>query len=338
MGNIHDSIAELVGHTPLVEFHRLEKALGLNARIVGKLESFNPFGSHKDRIALEIIEEAEKRGDIEPGKSTLVEFTSGSTGIALAGLAAAKGYKFKVGLQPGVSVERLKLLEAYNSEIEPVTAETMAPAMEKGIAAFDDIIADFLSRTENGWATDQSKNPDNWKAHYKHTGPEIWDDTDGAVDIFVGGVGTGGSTHGVSKYLKEQNPAVKSVVVQPDPESVAHSAVKGATDGGFHGIHQIHDENGLNKMCPPNFSDELTDEYVLIKYAEALKALHLLTKYEGVFVGASAGTALAGAIKEARKPENKGKLIVALLPDSGERYLSEDIQRVRPELEDDVEF
>lgn len=336
MGNIHDSITELVGRTPIVEFHRLEKALGLKARIAGKLEYFNPIGSHKDRIALEIIEEAEKRGEISPDKTTLVEFTSGSTGIALAAFAAAKGYKFKVGLQPGVSVERLKLLEAFHSEIVPVKQEDLAPVYEKGIDAFDDIIQDFLDQTPGGWATNQSKNPDNWKAHYKHTGPEIWDDTDGAVDIFIGGVGTGGSTHGVSKFLKEKKSSVRTIVVQPDPDSVAHSAVEGATDGGFHGIHQIHDDNGLNKMAPGNFSDELTDEYVFIKYAQALKALHLLSKYEGIFVGASAGTALAGAILEAKKPENEGKLIVPLLADSGERYLSEDLQKERPELEDTV--
>ncbi len=338
MANIYQSITELVGHTPLVEFNRLKEALGLKGRIVGKLEYFNPAGSHKDRIALEIIEQAESRGEISPDKTTLVEFTSGNTGIALAAFAAAKGYRFKIGLQPGVSVERLKLLEAYNAEILPISSEDLAPVYEEGIEAFGPIIQKFLDETPNGWATLQLSNSDNVNAHYKHTGPEIWQDTDGKVDIFIGGVGTGGSTHGVSKYLKEQNPNIKSIVTQPDPASIENSAVEGATDGGFHGIHQVHDENGLTKMSPDNFSDKVIDEYEFITYAETLKAIHLLAKYEGIFVGASAGASLAVAIKEARKPENEGKIIVPLLPDNGERYLSEDLQRVRHELEDGVEL
>jgi cysteine synthase A len=338
MSKIYNSITELVGHTPLVEFHRLGEALNLKGRVVGKLEYFNPAGSHKDRIALEIIEQAEKRGDISPDKTTLIEFTSGNTGIALAAFAAAKGYKFKIGLQPGVSVERLKLLEAYNAEIIPVDAELVAPVYEKGIEAFEDILQKFLSETPNGWLTRQLSNPDNIQAHYKHTGPEIWEDTEGKVDIFIGGVGTGGSTHGTSKFLKEKNPAVKTIIAQPSPESVENSAVEGAADGGFHGIHQVHDDNGLTSMAPDNFSPELTDKYEFVTYAETIKAIHLLAKYEGIFVGASAGAALAVAIKEAKKSENEGKLIVPLLPDNGERYLSEDIQRVRHDLEDDVEL
>ena len=337
MARIYNSITELVGHTPIVEFKKLEAVLGLKGRIAGKLEYFNPAGSHKDRIALEIIEAAEERGDIKPGETTLVEFTSGNTGIALAAFAAAKGYKFKIGLQPGVSVERLKLLEAYNAEIADITPEDLAPVYEKGVEAFGALTEKLLAGTENGYATWQLSNPDNVAAHYKHTGPEIWEDTDGAVDIFIGGVGTGGSTHGVSRYLKEQKAEVETIITQPHPDSLAVSAVEGASDGGFHGIHPIFDGNALTAMTPDNFNIEYADRFEYVTYAETLKAIHLAGKYEGIFLGASAGASLAIAIKEALKEENAGKLIVPLLPDNGERYLSENLQRVRPELEDGVE-
>ena len=337
MANIHNSITELVGNTPLVEFHRLAEALHLHGRIVGKLEYFNPAGSHKDRIALEIIEQAEARGEISPGKNTIIEFTSGNTGIALASFAAAKGYDFKIGIQDGVSEERKKLLEAYNAVIVDDPKKIQA-VFDNGIGAFEEVLQDFLKDTPDGWASRQLENIDNINAHYKHTGPEIWKDTEGAVDIFIGGVGTGGSTHGVSKYLKEQKPEVKTIIVQPNPESVANSLVEGAQDGGFHGIHQVHDDNGLTQMAPANFSDELTDVYEFVTYPQTLKAIHLLAKYEGIFVGASSGAALAIAIREALKEENEGKIIVPLLPDNGERYLSENLQRIRPDIEDGVEF
>lgn len=338
MAKIYGSITELVGHTPIVEFKRLAKELGLKGRVAGKLEYFNPAGSHKDRMALEIIEAAEERGDISPDKTTLVEFTSGNTGIAMAAFAAAKGYKFKIGLQNGVSVERLKLLQAYQAEIASVPQELIAGVFEKGIAAFSDVITYMTKDLDNAYATRQLDNPDNINAHYKHTGPEIWEDTDGKIDIFVGGVGTGGSTHGVSRYLKEKNPNVKVVITQPDPNDVANPLVSGVEDGGFHGIHQVHDDNGITPMAPANFSDDLTDEYNFVSYAETLRAIHLLAKYEGIFVGASAGASLAVAIKLAQKEENKGKLIVPLLPDNGERYLSEDLQLVRPEVEEKAGF
>ena len=338
MGKIYNSITELVGHTPIVEFKRLEKQLGLKGRVAGKLEYFNPAGSHKDRMALEIIEAAERRGEISPDKTTLVEFTSGNTGVAMAAFAAAKGYKFKIGLQNGVSVERLKLLQAYQADIADVPQEIIAGVFEKGIEAFSDVIAYMEKGVENPFSTRQLDNPDNINAHYKHTGPEIWEDTDGKIDIFVGGVGTGGSTHGVSKFLKEKNPNVKVVITQPDPNDVVNPIVKGVEDGGFHGIHQVHNDEGITPMAPTNFSDELTDEYNFISYAETLRAIHLLAKYEGIFVGASAGASLAVAIKLAQKEENAGKLIVPLLPDNGERYLSEDLQLVRPEVEDKVGF
>jgi len=339
MAQIYNSITELVGRTPIVEFKRLEKALGLKGRVAGKLEYFNPAGSHKDRMALEIIEAAEARGDISPDKTTLVEFTSGNTGIAMAAFAAAKGYKFNIGLQNGVSVERLKLLEAYQANIvSDIPQELIAGVFEKGIAAFADVIDDMTKDIDHPYATLQLNNPDNVAAHYKHTGPEIWEDTEGKVDIFVGGVGTGGSTHGVSKYLKEQNPKVKIVITQPDYNDVVNPVVKGVEDGGFHGIHAVHDGTSTTPMAPANFSDELTDEYITITYAETLRAIHLLAKYEGIFVGASSGASLAVAIKQAQLAENEGKLIVPLLPDNGERYLSEDLQKVRPEIEEGLSF
>ena len=256
----------------------------------------------------------------------------------MAAFAAAKGYKFKIGLQNGVSVERLKLLQAYQAEIADVPQELIAGVFEKGIAAFADVIDYMEKGVEHPFSTRQLDNPDNINAHYKHTGPEIWEDTDGKVDIFVGGVGTGGSTHGVSKFLKEKNPNVKVVITQPQPEDVVNSKVEGAEDGGFHGIHQVHNDDGLTPMAPTNFNGDLADEYNFISYAETLRAIHLLAKYEGIFVGASAGASLAVAIKLAQKEENKGKLIVPLLPDNGERYLSEDLQNIRPELEENLAF
>lgn len=338
MAKIYNSITELVGHTPLVEFHRLKKALGLKGRIAGKLEYFNPAGSHKDRAALEIIERAEERGEINPEKTTLVEFTSGNMGIGIAAIAAAKGYKFKVGIQDGVSVERKKLLEAYGSELVTPPKELIAGVFEKGIEAFNDVYKWMIDTTPDSWTTYQLANPDNPGAHYKHTGPEIWEDTDGKVDIFVGGVGTGGSTHGVSKFLKEKNAKIKTVIAQPDRADVEHPVVQGVEDGGFHGIHAVHDENGLNPMAPTNFNEKVVDEYETISYAETLRAIHLLAHYEGIFVGASSGAALAIAIKQALRDENKDKLIVPLLPDNGERYLSEDLQRVRPDVEKKSSF
>ncbi|MCR5742914.1 MAG: cysteine synthase family protein [Lachnospiraceae bacterium] len=335
---IYNSITELVGKTPIVEFKRLEKALGLKGRIAGKLEYFNPAGSHKDRMALEIIEQAEARNEISPDKTTLIEFTSGNTGIALAAFAAAKGYKFNIGVQGGVSVERLKLIEAYQANIVDVPGELIAGVFERGIEAFEDVINYMSEGVPGAYPTYQLSNADNINAHYKHTGPEIWEDTEGKIDIFVGGVGTGGSTHGVGKYLKEQNPNVKVVITQPDVNDVLHPILNGVEDGGFHGIHAVYDGEKLNALAPKNYNADLTDEYVTVSYAQTLKAIHLLAKYEGIFVGASSGASLAVAIKQALREENEGKLIVPLLPDNGERYLSEDIQKVRHDIEDAVEF
>ena len=332
MGKIYGSVTELIGNTPLLDAKNFAAKVGFNGRLLVKLEYFNPAGSVKDRIAKAMIERAEQEGKLNKN-SVIIEPTSGNTGIALAAFAAAKGYKFKIGIQNGVSAERRKLLEAYNAQIVDAPQELIAGVFEKGIAAFADVLNYFLKQTPDGWTTRQLDNPDNIAAHYKHTGPEIWNDTDGKVDIFVGGVGTGGSTHGVSKYLKEQNKNIKVIITQPDANDVKNPLVKGAEDGGFHGIHAVHDENGLTPMSPANFSDKYVDEYQTITYAETLRAIHLLAHYEGIFVGASSGASLAVAIKQALLEENKGKLIVPLLPDNGERYLSEDLQKVRPEIE-----
>ena len=315
MAKIYNSITELVGHTPIVEFHRLGEALNLKGRIAGKLEYFNPAGSHKDRIALEIIEQAELRGDISPDKTTLIEFTSGNTGIALAAFAAAKGYKFKIGLQPGVSEERLKLLEAYQAEIVPIIGELgdlLAKVNEKGFGAFEELVQYLVKETPNGWATEQLSNPDNINAHYKHTGPEIWEDTDGKIDVFIGGVGTGGSTHGTSKYLKEKNPDVKIVAVEP-----AGSPVLSKGTAGAHKIQGI----GAG-FVPDVLNTEIYDEIITIENEDAFTEGRAFAQSEGILVGISSGAALKAATILANRPENKGKTIVALLPDSGDRYLS----------------
>ena len=264
--------------------------------------------------------------------------TSGNMGIGIAAIAAAKGYKFKVGIQNGVSIERKKLLEAYGSELITPPEELIKGVFEKGIDAFNDVYDWMVETTPDSWTTRQLSNPDNPLAHYRHTGPEIWEDTDGKIDIFVGGVGTGGSTHGVGKYLKEQNKNVKVVIAQPDKADVEHPVVQGVEDGGFHGIHAVHDEKGLNPMAPTNFNENVVDEYETVTYADTLKAIHLLARYEGIFVGASSGASLAIAIKQALRDENKGKLIVPLLPDNGERYLSEDLQKVRADVEKKAAF
>jgi cysteine synthase A len=329
MAKVYNSILELIGNTPLVEVHRLEEHLGLDAHVLVKLEYFNPAGSHKDRAALSMIEGAEARGELQPG-GTIVDFTSGNTGIAYAAIAAAKGHKFLVGLQPGVSEERTKILEAYGSEFFDIPIEALA----EGLDAVNRLAVDKANERENAWAALQLDNPDNPAVHYRTTGPEIWDATDGGVDIFVAGTGTGGAIHGVGKYLKEQKPEVKIVALEPHPDSVSNPA-EGKFVEEYQGIHQFNEVPPAARAGNVNF--DVIDEIPLIKYEEGLEALQLLAAYEGIFVGPSSGAALAVAIKEARKPENKGKTIVAFLPDSGERYLSLDIHKRRP-AQDNVQL
>lgn len=330
MSKIFKGTLDLIGKTPLVEVTNIEKELGLEATVLVKLEYLNPAGSVKDRIAKAMIEDAEKSGALKPG-SVIIEPTSGNTGIGLASIAAAKGYRIILTMPETMSVERRNILKAYGAEI--VLTEG-AKGMKGAIAKAEELKAEI----PGGFIPGQFVNPANPKIHRETTGPEIWEDTDGKVDIFVGGVGTGGSTHGVSKFLKEKNSKIKTVIAQPDRADVEHPVVQGVEDGGFHGIHAVHDENGLNPMAPTNFNEKVVDEYETISYAETLRAIHLLAHYEGIFVGASSGAALAIAIKQALKDENKDKLIVPLLPDNGERYLSEDLQRVREDVEKKAGF
>ncbi|HJA67713.1 cysteine synthase A [Lachnoclostridium sp. An169] len=301
---VYRSITELVGRTPLFEAANIEKELGLHARLLVKLEYFNPAGSVKDRAALNMIEDAEKSGKIRPG-ATIIEPTSGNTGIGLAAIAASRGYKAVFVMPETMSIERRKLLLGYGAQIVLTDgAKGMAGAIEK---------ADELAEeTENAIVLGQFVNPANAMAHYKTTGPEIWEDTDGEIDLFVAGVGTGGTITGVGKYLKEKKPAVEIVAVEP-----AGSPVLSGGKTGPHGLQgigagfvpEVLDTSVYDRICP------VTEE-------EAYEASRLLAHQEGILTGITSGAALHAAILEAQKPENEGKVIAALLPDTGERYLS----------------
>lgn len=314
--DIKNSITELIGNTPLVEFHRLEKELGLKARIVGKLEYFNPAGSSKDRIALAMIEGAEKEGKLKEG-STIVEMTSGNTGIGLAAVAAARGYQIKLAVQPTASRERVQLVEAYGAVTFPMYEG--ADIME----SLDDVDRE-AAEIPNSYVPYQFSNVNNAGVHKRTTGPEIYRDTDGEVAVLVAGVGTGGTLSGSAEYLKAQNKDIKIVAVQPHPDSIAapEKDVEEIT-----GIHKFTDTEA--RLVPGNVHPELFDEISDIRTEEALTALQRLALTEGILVGYSSGAALFEAIRQARKPENEGKLIVAILPDNGERYLSQDIFRER---------
>ena len=316
MANIKNSITELIGNTPLVEFHRLEKELGLKARIVGKLEYFNPAGSSKDRIALAMIEGAEKEGTLKEG-STIVEMTSGNTGIGLAAVAAARGYHIKLAVQPTASKERVQLVEAYGATTFPMyEGEDIMESLED--------VEKEAQKTPNSYVPYQFGNVNNAGIHKKTTGPEIYRDTDGEIDILVAGVGTGGTLSGSAEYLKSQKPDIKVVAVQPHVDSIAtpQKDVEEIT-----GVHKFTDIEA--RLVPDNVHPQFFDEISDIKTEEALTALQKLAVTEGILVGYSGGAALYEAIQQARKPENEGKLIVAILPDNGERYLSQDIFKPR---------
>lgn len=316
MANIKDSITELIGNTPMVEFHRLREKLGLEARIVGKLEYFNPGGSSKDRIALAMIEGAEREGKIKNG-SVIVEFTSGNTGIGLAEVAAAKGYGCKIAVQPGTSEERVKLVQAYG-------AETFEPYIGKDVMESLADVDRVAAETPGGWVPTQFHNLNNGGAHYATTGPEIYRDTDGKVDIYVAGVGTGGTASGTSEFLKKVKPEIYTVAVQPSPESVATPEKSVEEMTGIHKFTEIDPS-----FVPGNVHIDAFDEIYDVQTEEALSALQELARTEGVLMGYSGGAALYAAIKLARRPENKDKLIVFIVPDNGERYLSQDIYSKR---------
>ena len=304
MSKIYTSVDQLIGGTPLLELCNLEKRLSLKAKVLAKLEYLNPAGSAKDRIGLAMINAAEREGKLRPG-SVIIEPTSGNTGIGLASVAAARGYRVIIVMPETMSVERRILMKAYGAELVLTEgAKGMTGAIEKAEELAASIPGSFIPG--------QFVNPVNAEAHYQTTGPEIWRDTDGAVDVFVAGVGTGGTITGTGRYLKEQNPAVRVVAVEPRT-----SAVLSGGKAGPHGLQGI----GAG-FVPAVLDTGVYDEIIPVENEEAYAAGRLLGKCEGVVVGISSGAALHAAIELARRGENAGKTIVVLLPDTGDRYLS----------------
>ncbi len=304
MAKIYQGASELIGGTPLVEFKNIEEELGLKARLLAKLEYFNPAGSVKDRIARAMIEDAEKAGRLGPG-SVIIEPTSGNTGIGLAAIAAAKGYRVILTMPETMSVERRNILKAYGAEIVLTDgAQGMKGAIAKADQLAEDIPGSFIPG--------QFVNPSNPKAHYETTGPEIWNDTNGQVDFFIAGVGTGGTLTGTGRYLKEKNPDVKVIALEPKT-----SPVLSAGHGGPHKIQGI----GAG-FVPDTLDTRVYDSVVTVSNEDAFETAKLIAKKEGVLVGISSGASLYGAIQIAKDPANEGKTVVAILPDSGDRYYS----------------
>ena len=304
MSKIYTSADQLIGRTPLLELTHIEAAEGLQAKILGKLEYFNPAGSVKDRIAKAMIDDAEASGKLKPG-SVIIEPTSGNTGIGLASVAAARGYRIIIVMPETMSVERRQLMKAYGAELVLTDG---AKGMKGAIAKADELAKEI----PNSFVPGQFVNPANPDAHKRTTGPEIWEDTDGKVDIFVAGVGTGGTVTGVGEYLKSQNPAVKVVAVEPATSPVLSKGVAGA--------HKIQ---GIGAgFVPDVLNTKVYDEVIPVANEDAFAAGKLVGHREGVLVGISSGAAAWAAIELAKRPENKGKTIVALLPDTGDRYLS----------------
>ncbi|MFU0518895.1 cysteine synthase A [Gardnerella sp. KA00718] len=304
MSNIYKSVQELVGHTPLMELTHIEKEYNLAAKILVKLEYFNPAGSVKDRIAKQMIEEAEAEGTLKPG-SVIVEPTSGNTGIGLSMIAQTKGYKSIIVMPESMSIERRKLMKAYGAELVLTPA---AEGMKGAIAKAKEIV----ENTPNAWTPGQFTNQANVHAHYKTTGPEIWQDTDGNVDMLIAGVGTGGTITGTGTYLKEQNTHLEVIAVEPSDSPVLA--------GGKPGAHKIQ---GIGAgFVPDVLNQNIYDRIVHVTNEDAIESGKLISKKEGVLVGISSGAAIWAAIQEAKREENSGKTIVAILPDSGDRYLS----------------
>lgn len=304
MSKIYTSADQLIGKTPLLELTHIEKKYGLKAKVLAKLEYFNPAGSVKDRIARKMLDDAEAAGKLTPD-SVIIEPTSGNTGIGLASVAAARGYHIIIVMPETMSVERRQLMKAYGAEL--VLTEG-AKGMKGAIAKADELAKEI----PNSFVPGQFVNPSNPKAHYETTGPEIFEDTDGEVDIFVAGVGTGGTITGVGEYLKDKKPGVKIVAVEPETSAVLSTGVAGA--------HKIQ---GIGAGFVPDVLDtKVYDEIIPVSNEAAFEAGKLIGKSEGVLVGISSGAAAYAAIELAKRPENEGKMIVVLLPDTGDRYLS----------------
>ena len=319
---ISKSIAELVGKTPLLELSGYEKKHDLDARVLVKLEYFNPNQSVKDRIALAMVEDAEKKGLLKPGY-TIVETTSGNTGIGLAAIAASKGYQFRVYIQDQVSEERFKVIKAFGGETiklseEPAVAKVLEETGGDFVAAIQALKEQVLDKEENVFFVDQCSNPANPAVHEASTGPEIWEDTEGNVDILVANVGTGGTISGTGKYLKGKNPDLKVVAIQPGEHSLPSESNPEPEE--ITGVHPF--EGVPAERVPSTMNLDIYDEKFEVETIEAYRAAREAAKTDGILIGTSSGAAIYAAAKLAKRPENKGKTIVAILPDTGLRYLS----------------
>ncbi|MGX7196546.1 cysteine synthase A [Enterococcus olivae] len=307
MIDIYNDITELVGNTPLLEFRQLTKGIGTSAKVIGKLEFFNPSGSVKDRIAKQMITEAEKTNRLTKGDK-VIEGTSGNTGIGIAAISAARGYQSIIVMPDNMSKERIAILKAYGAEI------VLTPG-EKNMAGTGEKIAEIIEEYPNIFQTEQSANLANPASHYQTTGPEIWRDTEGKIDIFIVATGTGGTISGAGKYLREKNPAIEIVAVEP-----AGCPVLSGGEAGFHKIQGIG-----GGMIPPVCNQEIYDEVIPVTDKDAYETAVKCGRIEGVLIGISSGAALFAAIQVAKRKENRGKTIVVIIADNGERYLSSDL-------------